>query len=91
MNIPDYAIKDKRLTHLQKLLYGDIYDKCTQGEGVACEYSNEYWAEKYDVVPETISKNISKLQDYNYIAIKRERNIQNGYFHREIYLSVDKS
>ncbi len=59
---------DKRLKPNEKLLYSEITALAnTTGE---CWANNNYFAELYDVTPQTISTWISHLKELNYITIK---------------------
>lgn len=86
MNIPDYAINDKRLTDFQRILFGFLYEKCKKD--VFCDYTNTKLGEIFEKAPEVISKNLSVLQSYNYIVLAREPVFT---YVRKIYLSVDKN
>lgn len=90
MNIPDYAINDKRLTDFQRILFGFLYEKCKKDgfKDGFCDYTNTKLGEIFEKVPEVISKNLSVLQSYNYIVLVREPAFT---YIRKIYLSVDKN
>ena len=61
---------DKRLTHLQKLLYSEI-TALTNKTG-ECWASNRYFAELYDVSERTISDGVNKLVKFGYIESRVE-------------------
>ena len=66
--LPANVRYDKRLKPNEKLLYSEITALAnTTGE---CWANNNYFAELYDVTPQTISTWISHLKELNYITIK---------------------
>lgn len=66
--IPAEVRYDKQLKPNEKLLYGEITSLATKtGE---CWASNNYFAELYEVEPETISRWIKDLKDRGYITTR---------------------
>lgn len=66
--IPAEVRYDKQLKPNEKLLYGEITSLATKtGE---CWASNNYFADLYEVEPETISRWIKDLKDRGYIATR---------------------
>ena len=66
--IPANVRYDNRLTADEKLLYGEI--TCLTSKTGECWATNNYFASLYDVSKQTISKRISNLVKYGYIASK---------------------
>ncbi|MDM1464039.1 helix-turn-helix domain-containing protein [Myroides odoratimimus] len=75
---------DKRLKPNAKLLYSEI-SALTSRDGY-CWAKNEYFAELYDVSPETISRWISQLKKYGYLLVEIEN--KSGGFERKIRLDI---
>ena len=66
--IPAEVRYDKQLKPNEKLLYGEITSLATKtGE---CWASNNYFADLYEVEPETISRWIKDLKDRGYISTR---------------------
>ena len=66
--IPAEVRYDKQLKPNEKLLYGEITSLATKtGE---CWASNHYFADLYEVAPETISRWIKDLKDRGYITTR---------------------
>lgn len=66
--IPASVRYEKKLNANAKLLYGEITALCN--EKGYCWASNSYFADLYEVVPETISRWISKLKNLGFIEIE---------------------
>lgn len=77
---------DKRLKPNEKLMYSEI-TALTNKEGY-CHASNKYFAELYDVVPQTVSKWISHLEQLGYVTVELIRR-DNQIVQRKIQLPVN--
>lgn len=77
---------DKRLKPNEKLMYSEI-TALTNKEGY-CHASNKYFAELYDVVPQTVSKWISHLEQLEYVTVELIRR-DNQIVQRKIQLPVN--
>jgi DNA-binding MarR family transcriptional regulator len=78
--VPNYAIKDRNLNPLQKLILGQII-LLAQKEGY-CYASNEKLAGMLAISKSVISDGISNLKKNNYISTK-------GTFNRKIYVNYE--
>lgn len=74
---------DKRLKPNEKLMYSEITALANK-EGY-CHASNKYFAELYDVVPQTVSKWISHLEQLGYVQVELVRK-DNQIVQRKIHL-----
>lgn len=68
--IPPSVLQDKRLSPLEKILYGEIL-VLSQDSG-KCWAKNQYFAEKYDRSKNRVSAAISNLVKYGYITCNFE-------------------
>ena len=72
--IPGAVRMDKRLNDRQKILFGEI--ALLAGVGKYCSATNKYFAELHGVNHATISRDISALENCDYIRVKIDQ--QNG-------------
>lgn len=82
-SIPETVIKDKRLTYLDKLIYGEIISLIN--ENGCCDYKNSYFSEMYSCSIWTVSRSISKLSACGYFEVV----LYFGY--RKIYIKESNS
>lgn len=85
--IPSEVRYDKRLTPLAKLIYGEIYTNNTHG--IIVDYTNNHYAELYDVSKQTISTTLKSLIDCKLIESKIFYNNQKQITKRELKVTND--
>ena len=80
--IPANVRYDKELTANAKLLYGEITALCN--EKGFCWATNQYFADLYEIHPNSISRLISQLEKRGYLRLDIQQN-EKGYV-RHIYI-----
>lgn len=82
--IPATIRYDNRLKANEKLLYGEI--TALSNKNGYCYAQNRYFANLYKVNNETVSRWLSNLQKYGYIAIEIQRTEKKEIIARNIYI-----
>lgn len=82
--IPSSVRYDKRLKFAERLLYGEI--TALLGKEGYCFASNNYFADLYGVIPGTISRWISHLDNLGYIKVDIIKNANKEVKERRIYI-----
>lgn len=82
--IPATIRYDNRLKANEKLLYGEI--TALSNKNGYCYAQNRYFANLYKVNNETVSRWLSNLQKYGYIAIEIHRTEKKEIIARNIYI-----
>lgn len=83
--IPAYIRYDQKLTHLEKLLYGEI--TCLSNKQGFCYATNQYFSELYGNSERTISRSVNRLQVSGYITVALEVVAGTKKTNRKIYLN----
>lgn len=88
--IPAFVRYDKRLTPLERLLYGEL--NCLSNKQGYCWASNSYFAKIYDKHSKSISRCINNLAKYKYIEIaidKDDGNLRKIIVNHNIPISIN--
>lgn len=83
--IPSTVRYDNRLKSAERLLYGEI--TALIGKDGYCFASNTYFAKLYGVIPGTISRYISHLNELGYIKVDIIKKPNNEITERRIYIT----
>ena len=83
--IPSSVRYCEELKYAERLLYGEI--TALAGKEGFCFATNKYFAELYHVIPGTISRWISHLEDLEFVNIDIIKDEKNQILERRIYIN----